>query len=231
MVEIVATIAEAGATEFISEVALESTRAEISSGASSLSEVTSAIENGVSYEEFSQQAENALADSQVAEGMRGAISEVEEPPTAREVAETPELQQELHEYIKENSPCSGEVNEQIATKEELDYYLENGYEEVDINGKKILVSENLDLEQKDEDGKTNIERMEEGKPPLDKNRESYNMHHIGQNSDGPFSLIPNCDHKSMSGQLHDSTKSSEIDRQKFQMEKKEIFKGLAEIYK
>ena len=227
MIESLVQIAETG-TNSISEATSDS---EIASGASSLSEVNSALENGISCETFNQQAESILADPQVIEGMRDAISEVDKPPTAREVAENPELQQERDEYLKENSPYTDEVNEQIATKEELDYYLENEYSEVEIGDKKILIPEDLDLENMDEDGKTNNKRMESGEPPLDKNGDPYNTHHIGQNAKGPFSLIPQADHRAMSGQLHDTTKASEINRVAFQGEKREIFKGLTETYK
>jgi HNH/ENDO VII superfamily nuclease len=128
---------------------------------------------------------------------------------------------------KEDSPYSKEIMDSIASQEELDYYIENDYIEIEINGKKVLVPKDLDLNRVDEDGKTNLERMKEGKPPLDEDGKPYNLHHIGQNPNGPFALIPDKDHKAMDSFLHDKTKSSEIDRIAFQSEKKEIYKELA----
>lgn len=126
----------------------------------------------------------------------------------------------------ENS-YSQEVIDSCASQEELDYYIENGYIEIEIEGKKVLVPKDLDLSRVDEDGKTNLERMKEGKPPLDKNGKPYNLHHIGQNKNGPFALIPEDDHRGMDSYLHDKSKSSEVDRSAFQTEKKVIYKELA----
>ena len=128
----------------------------------------------------------------------------------------------------ETSPYSKDITDAVYSKEELEYYIKNGYKEVEIGDKKVLVPGNLDLDLKDADGKTNLERMKEGKAPIGPDGKPYNLHHIGQNKDGPLAIIPDGDHKSMDSVLHDKSKPTEIDRREFQKEKKEIYKGLAE---
>ena len=108
-------------------------------------------------------------------------------------------------------------------------YKKAGLEEREINGKPCLIRDDLDLEQKDEFGRTNKERMENGLAPLDKNGKPIELHHIGQKSDSPLAELTQEEHrgKGNDGILHDKNKDTEIDRIAFREEKEEHWKTRA----
>ncbi|ERK60424.1 hypothetical protein HMPREF1983_00171 [Gemella bergeri ATCC 700627] len=109
--------------------------------------------------------------------------------------------------------------ENINSNKEYEIYKEAGLEEKDVNGKPVLVRE-IDLDIKDEMGRTNKERMEEGLAPLE-NGKPIELHHIGQKSDSPLAELSIDEHRSKEndGILHDKTKESEINRNTFNTEK------------
>ena len=103
---------------------------------------------------------------------------------------------------------------------------------MEVNAKKCLLRSDIDLEQKDEKGRTNKERMEKGEPPLDKNKESIELHHIGQKSNSPFAELTKTEHIRNGNDtiLHDKNKESEIDRVKrYQKEKRGHWKARSEM--
>mgnify|MGYP000514965627 CR=1 FL=1 len=81
------------------------------------------------------------------------------------------LTAEEKKEIQEETGWSSEILEQIGSRKEAEIYMKAGLKEVEINGKKCLIKEDIDLDQKDEDGLTNRERMERGRPPLTKDGE------------------------------------------------------------
>ena len=137
------------------------------------------------------------------------------------------------EIIKNKSLYSDHINKDISTKNELDIYENAGLKEENINDKDCLVRDDLKTGQKDEMGMSNIERMEKGKPPLDKDNNPIELHHIGQKNDGSFAELTKGEHRGEgnSGILHDSSKSSEINRVEFQKQKSEHWQARAENYK
>lgn len=62
-----------------------------------------------------------------------------------------------------------------------------------VNGSFALI-QNIDLNQLDEFGRTNLQRMLEGLAPLDKNGISYELHHIGQKVDSPLAILSKPEH-------------------------------------
>lgn len=103
-----------------------------------------------------------------------------------------------------------------------------------INGKDSLVREiDLDFIGESEAGITNLERMKRGLAPLDKNGNSYQLHHIGQKQDSPLAILTDKEHNDNSKILNIKKigESSEIDRAKFVTEKKKFWKELAEVLK
>ncbi len=84
-----------------------------------------------------------------------------------------------------------------------------------------MVRNDIDMNQKDEMGRTNKERMEQGLSPISKNGETIELHHIGQHSDSPLAELTTSEHRGQGNDsiLHDKTKESEIDRNKFNKEK------------
>jgi hypothetical protein len=113
---------------------------------------------------------------------------------------------------------SEDVIERIGSEQEAQIYLDAGLECETVNGKDVLVQPDIDPDQVDELGRTNLERMEKGLPPQDADGKPYQLHHIGQNADSPLAELTQSEHMGGGNNkiLHDVTKDSEIDRGDFQ---------------
>ena len=85
--------------------------------------------------------------------------------------------------LRELTGWSDEILDAISSWEEAEIYMKAGLKEVEINGKNCLIRDDIDLDQKDEDGITNRERMERGRPPITKEGQEVELHHIGQKQD------------------------------------------------
>jgi hypothetical protein len=136
----------------------------------------------------------------------------------------PGLSEDERKKIKQEHPdWSDEVIDAIESWDEYEIYHKAGLKYAKINGKPCLIRTDIDMEQKDELGRTNKERMEQGIPPLDKNGKPIELHHIGQKADSPLAELTQEEHrgKGNDGILHDKTKTSEIDRDAFSKERNE----------
>lgn len=154
----------------------------------------------------------------------------------KEVNENTEIKRELtneeKQKIKDEIDWSDGIVDYIRSMKEYEIYKNAGLQEMEVNGKKCLLRSDIDLEQKDEKGRTNKERMEKGEPPLDKNKESIELHHIGQKSNSPFAELTKTEHIRNGNDtiLHDKNKESEIDRVKrYQKEKRGHWKARSEM--
>jgi hypothetical protein len=125
---------------------------------------------------------------------------------------------------------SDSIVDAIGSEEERDIYIDAGLDYDEVNGKDCLTRSDIDYKQKDEFGRTNKERMEQGLAPLDKNGKPIELHHIGQKPDSPLAELTQEEHrgKGNDGVLHDKTKETEIDRVAFKQEKEEHWKTRAE---
>ena len=87
----------------------------------------------------------------------------------------------------------------------------------EIGGKKCLIRNDIEWEQKDAMGRTNRERAEQGLSPINKEGKVIELHHIGQHADSPLAELTPQEHRGKGNDiiLHDKTKESEIDRQFF----------------
>ncbi|GHU30215.1 hypothetical protein FACS1894172_03000 [Spirochaetia bacterium] len=114
-----------------------------------------------------------------------------------------------------------EIIDAIGSWKEYEIYDKAGLDYAEINGKPCLIRPDIDMNQKDEYGRTNKERMEQGLAPLDKNGNSIELHHIGQKPDSPLAELTQKEHRGRGNDtiLHDKTKPTEIDRGEFQKEK------------
>ena len=141
-----------------------------------------------------------------------------------------ELTQEEKDTIKEETHWSNEVVDTMKSMDEYRIYKDAGLDEKEIDGRKCLVSPNIDMEQKDAFGRTNKERMEQGLAPLDKNGNPMELHHIGQHNDSPLAELTQDQHrgKDTYSVLHDTKKESEIDRVSFNDERANHWKARAE---
>lgn len=140
------------------------------------------------------------------------------------------LTEEEKRELKEETGWSDEIIDSIGSKEEADIYKKAGLKEAEINGKKCLIREDIDMDQKDELGRTNKERMENGQPPITKNGETVELHHIGQKADSPLAELTTQEHRGKGNDtiLHDKQKESEIDRTEFAKERENHWEARAE---
>lgn len=79
---------------------------------------------------------------------------------------------------------------------EVEIYQDAGLRAATINGRPCLVRSDLDLSFKDGLGRTNLERMEAGLAPIDpQTKLSIEIHHIGQDPDGPLAELTRPEHR------------------------------------
>lgn len=135
------------------------------------------------------------------------------------------------EELQQKTGWSDEVINSIRSKEEAEAYIKAGLTEVEINGKKCLVKSDIDWNQTDAMGRTNKERAEMGLAPLNQEGNPIELHHIGQHPDSPLAELTPDEHRGKGNDtiLHDKTKSSEIDRQAFAVERSEHWRSRAQI--
>ena len=152
------------------------------------------------------------------------------PDDKVEKAENKGLSDEQKELIKKETDWSDEIVDNIDSMEEYKIYKDAGLVEAEVNGKKCLINPNIDMNQKDQFGRINKERMEQGLAPLNKDGRPIELHHIGQHSNSPLAELTQEQHRGKGNDsiLHDKTKESEIDRQAFGQERSDHWKSRAE---
>ena len=97
-----------------------------------------------------------------------------------------------------------------------------------INGQLALVRSDIDLSRVDEFGRSNLERMFNGKPPLDSTGKPFELHHIGQKNNGSLAILTSKEHDAAI--LHGYVEKTEIDRKTFnEVSKREFWKTMAKI--
>lgn len=107
---------------------------------------------------------------------------------AYESAKNEHFQNQM-DSITKISPYSSEINNAVFTLREIELYKEWGLTEANIT-RTVLIAE-IDPNFNDINGKSNLEKMLKGLPPIDKfTGEIYVLHHIGQNYESPFAEIP-----------------------------------------
>lgn len=140
------------------------------------------------------------------------------------------LTDEEKKELKERTGWPDEIIDSISSMEEAEIYEKAGLQAVKIDGKWCLIRSDIDLDQTDEDGISNRERMERGRPPITKDGKEVELHHIGQKQDSPLAELTMEEHRGTGNDtiLHDKTKESEIDRTAFAKERKEHWKSRAD---
>ena len=74
---------------------------------------------------------------------------------------------------------------------------------VEVNGKTVIIdSKTFDPKLVDKQGRTNIQRMEQGLAPIGTDGKSVNMHHIDQTNEGPVMEITATEHQKNYSNLH-----------------------------
>ena len=99
-----------------------------------------------------------------------------------------------------------------------------------VNNREALVQK-IDWYLKDEEGRTNIERVRNNLSPIDATGKSYELHHIGQKDDSPLAVLTSDEHHKNFSTLHLNTGQEEslINRKNFEKEKRKFWKELCKI--
>lgn len=159
------------------------------------------------------------------------ISELDKPIVLAQEnrMELPDVTPETRDRL-ERLGVPKEVIDVIGSEAEARIYEDANLEPAKINGKDALIRTDIDYDQKDAFGNTNLERMKMGKAPLDANGRPIELHHIGQKPDSPLAELTCSEHRSNGNDnvLHNKQKESEINREDFDKERKEYWKARAE---
>ena len=119
------------------------------------------------------------------------------------------LTDEEKQKIKEETGWSDEIIDNIKNMKQYEILKNAGLIEVEINGRKCLIKENIDLDYTDEDGISNRERMERGLAPLDsKTGKPIELHHLGQKADSPLVELTEEEHRT--GEYEDGKKNQSL---------------------
>lgn len=139
------------------------------------------------------------------------------------------LTEEERQQIKNETSWSDEIINAISSMEEYRIYRDAELQEADIKGRKSLVKSDIDWDLEDSMGRTNQERAEAGLPPIDKEKNTIELHHIGQKSNGPLAELTPDEHrgKENNSVLHNTQKPTEIDRSTFKTERSNHWKERA----
>ena len=129
-------------------------------------------------------------------------------------------------YVKEKTGWSDDVISYIRTLEEAEVYINAGLKEVQLGEHVALVRSDIDLEQVDSEGITNLERMSKGMAPYAKNGEKIELHHIGQENNSPLAELTWTEHrgKGQHGKLHDLKTKSKVDHKSFSGDRNKYWK-------
>jgi len=122
----------------------------------------------------------------------------------------------------------GEVRH-LVSRAEAAIYEDAGLRPEEVAGRECLVRDDIDWEQTDSSGRTNAERARQGLAPLAPNGRPYELHHVGQESDGMLAELTVEEHRGAGndGILHDPERRSEIDRDEFASQRAEHWKARA----
>lgn len=141
----------------------------------------------------------------------------------------PEISPETRERL-ELQGVPKEVLDAIGSEAEARIYEGANLEPAEVNGKDALIRTDIDYDQKDAMGTTNLDRMKSGRAPLDANGKPIELHHIGQKQDSPLAELTSAEHRGNGNDnvLHNKQKESEINREDFDKERKDYWKARAE---
>lgn len=130
--------------------------------------------------------------------------------------------------IQKESKWSMDVIKDI---QDLDQYkVIKGMKEINIDGHRVLVSKDIDLNFKSKlpDGTivTNLDRTNKNLSPIEAATGfPYELHHMGQKANGTLVMLTRDQHRGNYSILHTSNKPSEIDRYEFNKVRNKIWKG------
>lgn len=198
--------------------------------------ISAGIVRGIQTGDFNEAMEAAaLAGS---EGFKwgaisGAISGGAQEAFALKAATRSGLTMNEAAIIQQESGLPMDVISQLHSMDEYLVYKEAGLKPVMVNGRTALV-QNIDLNYvstlPDGSEVTNLVRMQRGYAPLDPTTgKAYQLHHIGQKTDGTLAILTESQHQGNSAILNIVGKESEIDRQSFNATRKAFWEYLGKV--
>lgn len=111
--------------------------------------------------------------------------------------------------IKEETGWSDKIIDNIKNMKQYEVLKNADLKEVEINGRKCLIKENIDLDYIDEDGVSNRDRMVRGLAPLDSETgKPIELHHLGQKVDSPLVEFTEEEHRT--GEYEDGKKNQSL---------------------
>jgi hypothetical protein len=142
--------------------------------------------------------------------------------------ELPPMSEGTRERLME-AGWSEVVIDAIGSEAEASVYDEADIKAKDVNGKPALVRTDINYDQTDVFGQTNLERMQNGRAPLDAENRPIELHHIGQTRDAPLAELTRDEHRGSGNDniLHNKRQESEIDRDGFGREREDHWKARA----
>lgn len=137
--------------------------------------------------------------------------------------------------IREDSGWSNNIINNIRSMKEYEIYKNAKLEYITYNNKDCLIKTDINWNQIDLKGKTNLERIKEGKSPLDSNNRCIELHHIGQHANSPLAELKVEEHRGKINDsiLHDKTIQTETHGlgSNWDTEKMNYWKSRAEMEK
>lgn len=159
------------------------------------------------------------------------VDELDRPlaVTQESRAELPEVSEKTRSRLEEKG-WSKEILDSIGSEAEAEIYENAPVEPAQVNEKDVLIRTDIDYNQKDIFGRTNLERMQLGLAPLDSEGKPIELHHIGQKQDSPLAELSRDEHRGKGNDnvLHNKLKESEIDREDFDKERQDHWKARAD---
>lgn len=138
-------------------------------------------------------------------------------------------------YIKERKLVTDAVRPFIRYADEAKYYERHNYHEVEWDGHPAMI---IDINPEyycERLQKTNREIIKEGGSPVvpDNDEYTFHLHHIGQQSNSPFAIIPEYDHngKEYSSVFHPlPSNEKDLHNKDFEIQKRAFWKTYLEYY-
>lgn len=137
--------------------------------------------------------------------------------------------------IQKESKWSAEVISKLKNVAEYEHYKKAGLYAAKL-GSKVILSRDIDINKKiraaDGSFETNLQRMLNGRAPVDSTGKPYELHHINQENDGVLAILTRQEHRGKGNYriLHDTGKSSEILRDDFDGAREQFWKDFAQQY-
>lgn len=134
--------------------------------------------------------------------------------------------------IQKESKYPLDVIKQFKSMEQYEICKTAGLTPKMVDGKTALIR-NIDLDQVDEMGRTNLERMKQGLAAQDPSGQAYELHHIGQKTDSTLAILTKEEHmqKGNNKIWHKLDKESEvhIPENNWDTQRKEMWKNIASL--